>query len=54
MFVWTLHDAISLFFLGIAGVIALLIALLYILGRIANWLKKLGHRIASIWSPVHG
>lgn len=51
MFVWTLHDAIFLFLLGI---VAVLIALLYILGRIANWLKKLGRRIASIWSPVHG
>jgi hypothetical protein len=54
MFVWTLHDAIFLFLLGILGIVAVLIALLYILGRIANWLKKLGRRIASIWSRVHG
>ena len=54
MFVWTLHDAIFLFLLGIACLIALLIALLYILGRIGNWLKKLGRRIASVWSPLHG
>jgi hypothetical protein len=54
MFVWTLHDAIFLFLLGILGIVAVLIALLYILGRIANWLKKLGRRIASIWSAVDG